>query len=100
MKLVNHLGGTGTTSLRLAEPDDDNVENDLGHWEAAWLVDVDSPAFQMFGLRDKLLGHDFGEAHLDLIDGRFEQKIIEAMPDRARAEGFDAAWDDPNGHWW
>jgi hypothetical protein len=91
-KLVMHQGGGPfslwrTTSLRLAEKKDDKIENALGRWESSWLVDIDRLDK---GMRAAFMSHNFGDAHSDLNDGRFEEMIEKYMPDAARKSGFQA----------
>ncbi|KAI4616853.1 hypothetical protein J4E83_006434 [Alternaria metachromatica] len=86
-KLVAHRGGANTASLRLAKAADDNIENDLGIWQACHL--------QQIGVMDnhlaqKLLNTNWGDAHMDLPDGRFQEQLEKHMPKQARQDGFTA----------
>lgn len=89
IKTVNHLGGSGTHSLRLATNDDEPPENHWGAWFVAWLVEVTF----MEPWSEMLVKHDWGHAHPDIGD-RFGQMLEEYAPwDATHNEGFDP-WSD------
>lgn len=86
-KIVAHHGTANTGSLRLAEADDDNIENDLGQWFKAFLLSRET---MNDGLGHKLMTTDWGSAHMDTMDERFGSALDSAMPwDARHNEGFD-----------
>ncbi|KAI4936813.1 uncharacterized protein J4E92_001538 [Alternaria infectoria] len=86
-KLVAHRGGANTASLRLAKAADDNIENDLGIWQACHLQQI---GVMDNGLAQGLLNTNWGNAHMDLPDGRFQEQLEKYMPKQARQDGFTA----------
>ncbi|KAI4714625.1 hypothetical protein J4E89_000306 [Alternaria sp. Ai002NY15] len=86
-KLVAHRGGTNTASLRLAKAADDNIENDLGIWQACHLQQI---GVMDNGIAQGLLNTNWGNAHMDLPDGRFQEQLEKYMPKQARQDGFTA----------
>lgn len=74
-----------TGSLRRAKGSDKKPENVLGTW-------VTSPLQEYTYVDDKvwaaLVGTDWGNAHMDLKDGRFQDMLKLYMPKKAREEGF------------
>lgn len=94
VKIVNHLGGSGTHSLRLATGSDEPPENHWGQWFIAWLVEV--TYMEPWSLQ--LVAHDWGHAHPDFgnwltrpgEDDRFGDVLKDWAPwDAVHNEGFD-----------
>ncbi|KAL5335047.1 necrosis inducing protein [Aspergillus crustosus] len=87
-KIVYHLGGWGTHSLKLAEAKDDgNIENETGGWFAAPLVSLEKLSCDV---NRKLLRNDWGSAHMDLPARVFGEKLDKWMPwDARNNEHFD-----------
>lgn len=89
LKIVYHLGGLGTHSMRLATGNDEPPENAWGKWFIAWLVEVTA----MEPWSKNLVLHDWGHAHPDIGD-RFGQVLKDWAPwDAIHNEGFDP-WSD------
>ncbi|KAI9147363.1 NLP effector protein 10 [Paramyrothecium foliicola] len=86
-KIVVHHGSSSSSSMRLAKSGDDDIENHSGHWFLGPLVSYET----MDGnLRNILMNHNFGSAHMDLKDARFNGALDAAMPWDARVnEKFD-----------
>jgi hypothetical protein len=84
-KLVAHHGTAMTGSLRLAKAADDDVENDLGIWAACHLQEI---GVMRNDLAQKLLNTNWGNVHMDLADGRFQEQLEKYMPKQARQDGF------------
>jgi len=83
--LVAHRGGANTASLRLAKAADDNIENDLRIWQACRLQQIGG---MDNGLAQKLLNTNWGDAHMDLLDGRFQERLEKYIPKQARQDSF------------
>jgi hypothetical protein len=76
-KIVYHKDGASTHAMRFASEGDDNpVENDKHAWFYADLISYNG--FPNDGLRDKLMGANFGSATMDIKDGRFPAAIDSA----------------------
>jgi hypothetical protein len=76
-KVVYHKDGVSTHCFRLAGADE-QPENHYGTWQYPDLVSWDRfPA----GVRDTLVGADFGSASLAIKDGAFEDNLAKAKPD-------------------
>ncbi|KFH47006.1 hypothetical protein ACRE_021160 [Hapsidospora chrysogenum ATCC 11550] len=89
-KIVYHKGGAGTHSLRFANEDDDGIENHLGVWFQGALVSYNGfPE----GLRDKMIGNDWGSAAIDFSDDRFADALESAKGGREDI-GLDTGSDD------
>ncbi|KAH7385176.1 necrosis inducing protein-domain-containing protein [Phaeosphaeria sp. MPI-PUGE-AT-0046c] len=86
-KLVAHHGAGHTGSLRLAKSSDDKAENILGKWVACPLQ---QRGYLKNSIWNVLVGVDWGDAHMDLADGRFKEMLQKYMPDKAREDGFTA----------
>lgn len=90
-KLVAHHSTGGTSSLRRAKSSDDVAENHYGEWFACPLQQfehVDPVVWKT------LLDKDWGEAHMDLYPGRYEEMLNKYMPKQAKADGFKARDDE------
>jgi hypothetical protein len=90
IKIVYHLGGWGTHSMRLATNADEPPDNHWGQWFVAWLVELTwmEPWSKM------LVEHDWGSAHPDMNGDDFGRKLSEYAPwDAIHNEGFDP-WSD------
>ena len=85
--MVAHRGGANTASLRLAKAADDDIENDLEIWQACHLQQI---GVMDNGLAQKLLNTNWGNAHMDLPDSRFQEQLEKYMPKQARQDGFTA----------
>jgi hypothetical protein len=86
-KLVAHHGTAMTGSLRLATDSDKKAENVLGKWVACPLQQRDHMKMSVW---NKLVGTNWGGAHMDLKDERFVDMLNKYMPKKAREEGFTA----------
>ncbi len=76
-KIVYHKDGALTHAFRLAGGDEE-PENHKGAWQFPALVGFDGfPP----GIRDELVGADFGSAGLGVKDGAFESNLAEAKPE-------------------
>lgn len=95
-KIVYHMDWKRTRTMRLAEAKDDKIENEFGVWFLGALVDWSG--FPSYYLRDQLLNHDFGSAHMQFSDAEIGGKLAKSMPQDARNEGFDCAYND-GSHW-
>ncbi|RGP62534.1 hypothetical protein FLONG3_10183 [Fusarium longipes] len=91
-KVVFHKDNVRTHCFRFAKGSDEPVENDKGVWIRGGLLgwsDYDPK------LRDKLTGFDFGGAHLAWhTEEDFTKQLIKSMPQAARDDEFDCAYDD------
>lgn len=90
IKIVYHLGGWGTHSMRLATNADEPPENHWSQWFVAWLVELTwmEPWSKM------LVEHNWGGAHPDMNGDDFGRKLSETAPrDAIHNEGFDP-WSD------
>jgi hypothetical protein len=90
-KLVYHHGGVRSASLRDATADDDNIENPLGYWFRADLLSRETIDRTIW---DRVSDEVWGSAHPD-FGARFTQVLIDNMPEDARKDGFDCAYDEP-----
>ncbi|KAL2212719.1 NPP1-domain-containing protein [Sarocladium strictum] len=91
-KVVYHKDGTFTHDFRLANADDDAVENDFGHWNIDWLLSV----WQLnVAIRDKLAGNDWGKAWYELSDWSFAGVIEKSRPSEVPGS-LDWSKNDPN----
>jgi hypothetical protein len=89
-KIVYHKGGASTHSLRFANEDDDSIENHLGVWFQGALVSYNGfPE----GLRDTMIGNDWGSAVIDFSDARFADALESAKGGREDI-GLDTGSDD------
>ncbi|KAI4651792.1 hypothetical protein J4E93_001988 [Alternaria ventricosa] len=59
-------------------------------WQPVLDWDKDTSAIDSNGLAQKLLNTNWESAHMDLPDGRFQEKLEIYMPKQARADGFTA----------
>ncbi len=76
-KIVYHKDGGGTHAFRLASGGE-APENHKKAWQYPALVSFDN--FPQ-GIRDKLVGADFGSASLAIKDGAFASNLEEAKPE-------------------
>ncbi|KAH6875227.1 necrosis inducing protein-domain-containing protein [Alternaria rosae] len=90
-KLVAHYDTGNTASLRLAKAADDKIQNALGRWQACHLQQID---VMNNTLASRLLKTNWGSAHMDLPDGRFQERLEKYMPKQARQNFFTAL------DWW
>jgi len=75
-KIVYHKDGASTHCFRLANSGE-QPENHHGTWQRPALVSWNNfPA----GIRDKLVGADYGKASLAIKDGAFEHNLNQAKP--------------------
>ncbi|KAF2683596.1 putative secreted protein [Lentithecium fluviatile CBS 122367] len=91
-KIVYHMDWKRTRNMRLAKSKDDDIENHTGEWFTAHLVGW--TGFPSDDLREKLVNADFGSAHMQFRDSEAGGKIAESMPQAARDDEFDCAYDD------
>ncbi|MFD1545919.1 NPP1 family protein [Nonomuraea guangzhouensis] len=76
-EIVYHKDGALTHAFRFASASDEPPENYYRRWQFPGLVGWNSfPP----GIRDRLARADFGDAKLDLTDGRFTQNLAKAKP--------------------
>ncbi|KAL2853303.1 necrosis inducing protein [Aspergillus pseudoustus] len=87
-KIVYHLGGWGTHSLRKAEASDKDVENYTGRWVAAPLVSLEMMECEV---NRKLLNNNWGSAHSDL--NQLGSKLEKWMPWDARVNEHFNPWE-------
>ncbi|KAH7131131.1 NLP4 protein [Dactylonectria macrodidyma] len=71
-KVVYHRSGALTHTIRFGKPDDDKIENHKGVWFYGDLV-----SYQGFPskLRDKMLDHNWGSAHIDFRDSVIADRL-------------------------
>lgn len=96
-KVVYHLGGVGSHSIRFAKKQDDKIENHKGVWFRGPLVSWEGfPSWKKVNIRQKLLDADFGSAHLALKDGDFTRALIATLQSAPQAKSgeFDCAFDE------
>jgi hypothetical protein len=92
VKLVYHHGAANSASLRLAEADDDDkIESGVGDWFRAYLISKETTNARLW---NTLAYNNWGSAHPDFADPRFGDMLVKYMPEQARSEGYDAAYDD------
>ncbi|KAK4040426.1 necrosis inducing protein-domain-containing protein [Parachaetomium inaequale] len=96
-KVVFHKDGVRTHCFRFAKDSDDyeGQENDRGVWIRSGLVGM---LMMPTDWVEKLRSHDWGSAHLAWAseDG-FTGHLVETMPQEARNDEFDCAYDEIPG---
>jgi hypothetical protein len=96
-KVVYHKDGVRTHCFRFASKADDSEgpENDRGVWIRNGLV---SMLMMPAGWVDTFRSHDWGSAHLAwATEDDFARHLIETMPQEARDDEFDCAYDEVPG---
>jgi hypothetical protein len=96
-KVVYHKDGVRTHCFRFAKKADDSEgpENDRGVWIRNGLV---SMLWMPTGWVEKFRSHEWGSAHLAwATEDDFARHLIETMPQEARDDEFDCAYDEVPG---
>ncbi|ORX97440.1 secreted protein [Clohesyomyces aquaticus] len=91
-KIVYHKDGVQTRSMRLAKQKDEKIENHLGTWFLSPLVGWNG--FPSDSVRNALVSHDFGHAHMQFEDSSIGGMLAKSMPKEAANDEFDCAYDD------
>lgn len=91
-KIVYHKDGLGTRVMRLAAPEDDNVENHNKKWFTSHLVDW--CGFPSEDVRHNLVTKDWGAAHMGFADDAIGPLLLKSMPKEAKHAKFDCFHDD------
>ncbi|KAI0123844.1 necrosis inducing protein [Xylariales sp. AK1849] len=88
-QVVYHKDGLLTHAFRFAEGCDlGRIQNDKGvYWRGKLVSYLGFPSGE---LRDKMMGHDWGQAHIAINDAAFKSHIVKSLPD---GSDFDAGKD-------
>lgn len=93
-KIVYHKEGPSTHAFRFGNEDDDNIENHKGVWFQGALISYEG--FPDSGLRDSMIGNDWGSAAIDFSDDRFAEALEKAKGDHGGDITLDTSTDDEN----